>query len=449
MFDPDLKDEAFASDEGLTTEREDGRRGSGFNYRIAALLLLIVLVGVSLGFGLRFLAAFNRPDVETLFGSEAEGGKQEGKREINVLVVGIDRVEGSHRADAIMLAHVDLRKGRVVLVSIPRDTRAYVEGKGWRKINSAYAYGGIGLLRKTVVNMLNLPVDYHVVLDYAAFVKFVDSLGGVRIDVEKHMRYVDRAGGLYIDIPKGEQWLNGEKALQYVRFRMDAMGDIGRIIRHQKFARALLERLSSPEVILKLPSLVKQAFELVETDMTMAQLMALASFFREGNVKNLKTFTLPGNAAYIDGVSYWLADLEAFSKAFVSEEAAEGETISSADSTGETGALKLLPVKRPIAVLNGSGVRGAAMRVGEALRALGLQVVEVGNAKHFDYRSSLVLYGSEEAVEEALILSELVGVPRALVRREEGGDPRLLKLIVGADFERVLGAIDERKRGSR
>ncbi len=81
---------------------------------------------------------------------------------VNVLIVGLDNVEGGSRTDAIALAIFDAENQALRIASIPRDSRVYIPGRSWDKINHAYVYGGINLLRETLVNLTGMPVDYFV-----------------------------------------------------------------------------------------------------------------------------------------------------------------------------------------------------------------------------------------------------------------------------------------------
>ena len=81
---------------------------------------------------------------------------------VNVLIVGLDNVEGGSRTDAIALAIFDAENKGLRIASIPRDSRVYIPGKNWDKINHAYVYGGINLLRETLVNLTGIPIDYFV-----------------------------------------------------------------------------------------------------------------------------------------------------------------------------------------------------------------------------------------------------------------------------------------------
>ena len=132
---------------------------------------------------------------------------------VNVLVFGIDETNYVQRSDSIVVVHLDTKKEYIGALSIPRDTRVSLAGHGKSRINHAYAYGGVDLLKETVSNFLALPIDYFVKVELSQVASLVDKLGGVELMVEKPMKYTDYAGGLHIDIDEGLQVLSGDEAL--------------------------------------------------------------------------------------------------------------------------------------------------------------------------------------------------------------------------------------------
>jgi anionic cell wall polymer biosynthesis LytR-Cps2A-Psr (LCP) family protein len=159
---------------------------------------------------------------------------------------------------------------------------------------------------------LEIKIPYFVEGDYEGFEKVIDTLGGVEIEVEQPLKYVDKAQGLYIDIPAGKQVLNGEKALQYVRFRYDKLGDIGRIKRQQGFLQALLDKIENdPFLVTRLPQLIGDARDALTTNLTTEYLTQLIMWFQGLSQRVIKMEMMPGEATYIEGVSYWEPDLEA------------------------------------------------------------------------------------------------------------------------------------------
>ena len=107
----------------------------------------------------------------------------QGKR--NILVMGVDRRSGdTGRSDTLFVTMLDTSRNQAALLSIPRDTLVSIPGHGWYKVNHAYAYGGHELSRKTVENFLGIPISNYVLVDFQGFIKLVDAIGGVDIDVE-------------------------------------------------------------------------------------------------------------------------------------------------------------------------------------------------------------------------------------------------------------------------
>ena len=167
-----------------------------------------------------------------------------------VMIMGVDRrADDVGRSDTLMVAALDVDKSKAALLSIPRDTRVAIEGNGFDKINHAYAFGGHSLTQKTVENLLGVKMDHYILIDTRSFERIIDAIGGVDLNVEKRMYYEDPwddIGGLVIDLYPGEQHLDGDRAIQYVRYR-DGEGDIGRVGRQQKFVKICDDYLAAKQ----------------------------------------------------------------------------------------------------------------------------------------------------------------------------------------------------------
>lgn len=344
----------------------------------------------------------------------------DGKRVVRILILGEDNTGGKREtgmglSDTIMLLSVNLDTGRAAALSIPRDTRVDLQGYGGEcKINAAHAIGGPTLVGTAVEQLVGIRPDYYVKTNVEGFVKLVDILGGVEIDVEKNMRYTDRWGGLYINLRKGRQMLDGQKAMQYVRFRHDVMGDITRIQRQQRFLKALAKQSLSPANLPKLPRTIPAALENVQTDMNVKDIIYLARFASKLDMNQVETETLPGTPEMIGGGSYWIADLEKTSelvqKLFFSQSVVG------------------LP---KVEVLNGSGVTGAGRRVADFLRERGYEVTSVGNADTFDYTSSEVITHHPDTTG----IDEIARITNStIVKHEQDSASRAdVTIIVGRD----------------
>ncbi len=230
-----------------------------------------------------------------------------------VMIMGVDKREDDvGRSDTLMIATIDPRLDQATLLSIPRDTRVKIRGRGYDKINAAFAYGGVALTESTVENFLGIDIDHYVQIDTNSFVKIIDAIGGIDIDVEKRMYYEDPwddNGGLVIDLYPGQQHMDGKTAVTYVRYR-DSEGDIGRVKRQQAFMAACMDKVTSPEIVPRIPKIVREIIDAVETDMSLRQLLELAGSLKAAQQNGLQTDMVPGYPLYIDDISYWIPDVE-------------------------------------------------------------------------------------------------------------------------------------------
>ena len=235
------------------------------------------------------------------------------KDKTTVLIMGVDvRKDDKGRSDTMMIATLDPKSDTASLLSVPRDTRVRIYGYGYDKINAAWAYGGEPLAEKTVENFLGIDIDHYIIIDTSSFVKIIDAIGGIDIDVEKRMKYEDPwddNGGLHINIFPGLQHMDGKKAVTYVRYR-DSEGDIGRIKRQQQFMAACMEKIMSPTFIARIPAVLREVTDAIETDMTTRQLLELAGALKAAQQNGLETDMVPGYPLYIDDISYWIPDVE-------------------------------------------------------------------------------------------------------------------------------------------
>ena len=230
------------------------------------------------------------------------------KNRINILVLGVDeRADDVGRSDTSFVVTLDTEDKKITVLSIPRDSRVKIAGHGWDKFNHAFAFGGLPLSKSTAENLLGVSIHYTVTIDFKGFMRMIDALGGITIDVEKRMRYsdpYDDDGGLVIDLYPGVQRLSGKEAIKYVRYR-DEEGDIGRVARQQKFLKALLKELASPQTVVRLPELAKEFYGAVKTDMPLSKILKLLPAVQEAASSGLATATVPGAPLWIKEVSYW------------------------------------------------------------------------------------------------------------------------------------------------
>ena len=291
-------------DNSLTPRRS--RRKKNKSWLPWILLIASLFLAVAAGAIFASSSLFDKPDT-------AKNDKlMSAKDKTIVMLMGVDQREDDiGRSDTLMIATIDPKKKKAALLSIPRDTRVKIKGHGFDKINSAFAYGGYKLTQDTVEKLLGVRMEHYIMIDVHAFQRIIDAIGGVDVDVEKRMYYEDPwddDGGLVIDLYPGEQHMDGKTAMTYVRYR-DEEGDIGRIARQQKFMQAAMDKLSSPAIITKLPAIIKEIFNAVETDLSLKQMLEFAVSVKDAQKNGLSTEMVPGKPMYIDEVSYWIPDV--------------------------------------------------------------------------------------------------------------------------------------------
>lgn len=280
--------------------------------RLGCLIKIIIVVLLLLAGALVYLQLNMQQAINEIV---PERGTEENSYltgRMNVLVVGTDaEAHDAGRADSIIVFNVDLDNKHVNALSIPRDSRVEIPGyQNKTKINHSYAYGGIELTKQTVENLLGVPIDYYAVTNFAGFEDIVETLGGVYIDVPIRMKTHTWYGD--IDLQPGYQLLDAKQALGFVRYRYDAGGDISRGKRQQMFLKAVFNRVTEPGNIPKLPQLIPQILDCVETDLSYTSLLALVNYFSDVNLDIAFTSeSLAGHSQTISGGSYWIIDEEA------------------------------------------------------------------------------------------------------------------------------------------
>lgn len=214
-----------------------------------------------------------------------------------ILVSGVD--DGNGGSDTNILLAVDAATGYAYGVSIPRDSKAFFNGKN-HKINAAYNTGGMELLAEVVSDQLGIPVDYTVLVDLRGFEALVNAIGGVEFYIPIDMDYDDPYQDLSIHFTRGTRLLYGEDALKVVRFRHNNDGtgygseDVGRMETQQKFLKAVAKKTLTPANVTKVNDFVKIFHRYVETDLTINNLAWLGAQFISMGPDNIDFRTLPG-----------------------------------------------------------------------------------------------------------------------------------------------------------
>lgn len=250
-------------------------------------------------------------------------------RPVNILVLGVkvltsdleqppDNDLGYHAlvndldglSDTMLLLGFDPERDDLAMLSLPRDTRTWVEGMGYTKLNEANREGGPALAAAATSDLLgDVSIDRYMRINVQGVEKLVDALGGVEVYVPYDMQYQDDSQHLYINLKEGNQRLNGDQALQFLRYRYDGYGDIGRIQRQQMLMRALQEQALSPMTLTRLPKILSVIRDNIDTNLSLEELLALVGFAARMDRADVQQLLLPGDfseAGY--DLSYWLPD---------------------------------------------------------------------------------------------------------------------------------------------
>jgi len=239
---------------------------------LARRIVRCVLCGVIIGF---FLGLVGAPVPEQQPGATRTSAPIAAavipRGDARFLVVGL--TQDRQRTDSVEVVQWDDAHHRVRILGVPRDINISLPGFHTTKLDHAYATGGIGRARGAVVRLLNVPIAHYIVFTLPGMRHIVDLIGGVPMTVEKRMVYTDREQGLFINLQPGPQVLDGAHAEQYLRFRNDPEGDIGRIRRQQHFLRAALAQIHTPGVLVRLPEIIETAHGDIATDLTSSEML--------------------------------------------------------------------------------------------------------------------------------------------------------------------------------
>jgi LCP family protein required for cell wall assembly len=233
---------------------------------------------------------------------------------INVLLLGIDNGEaevGPYRSDTMIVATLDPKNHTGGMLSIPRDLYVPIPypGIGQNRINTAnffgdaykYPGGGPALAVKTVEYNLGIPIHYYVRINFGGFVKIVDTLGGIDVDVpapiDDPTYPTENYGTMVLHIPAGHLHMNGELALEYARSR-HTTSDFDRSKRQRQIILAARDKALQMNILPKLPVLYVQFKDSIETDMTPQQILALASIAAQVPSENIQSLAIDQSMTY-------------------------------------------------------------------------------------------------------------------------------------------------------
>ncbi|RRN74896.1 LytR family transcriptional regulator [Peribacillus simplex] len=233
------------------------------------------------------------------------------KDNFSILFIGIDDSDkrdykGHSRSDALILATFNKDQKSIKLLSIPRDSYVYVPAKGvTTKINAAHAAGGPKATMDTVEELLDIPVDYYVRMNFNAFIDVVDSLDGIKVDVPYEINELDshdKKNGIHLE--KGLQTVDGEEALAFARTRKKD-SDIQRGERQQEVLKAIVAKATSAGSITKYTDVMEAVGDNMTTNLQFSQIKGFIKYVTTDKGLNLETLKLEGRDSYINGTYYY------------------------------------------------------------------------------------------------------------------------------------------------
>ncbi|HEY3070349.1 MAG TPA: LCP family protein [Gaiellaceae bacterium] len=375
------------------------------------------------------------------------------------MVIGYDRrthgvdAGGDSRSDTIMLIRADPNEKVISMLSFPRDLVVNIPGcRGASpftgRINEAYTYCGPKGTLQTVRELTHIPINYIVTVNFRGFIKIVNKVGGVYLDVDHRYLNNNSSGGptyAPIDLHSGYQHLNGKDALSFVRFR-HTDSDIYRVVRQQEFVKSLKQQVSGFWSITKIPGIVNTITDNVEVGVgggkslnveTLYSYAKLAYGLPSGNFQQVQIQNLTGynelaapQSSIDDAVDTFLnPDVKAPEKAAT---AALGRRPKRDNGPP--------PSQVTIQVLNGNGIAGAADDAAYRLSRLGYQVVNGGNADNFKYFESKVFYdpASPDSEAAAKRLADIFGDAQAEAIPSGVQLTTTVRVIIGQTFHGTL-----------
>jgi len=228
------------------------------------------------------------------------------KEPFSVLMLGVDEREGDRgRSDTMIVLTINPNTNSVKMLSIPRDTRTEIIGRGFEdKINHAYAFGGVEMSMNTVENFLDIPIDYYLQINMEGFKDIVDAVGGVTVTNDLDFTYEG------VHFPKGELTLDGEKALKYSRMRYeDPRGDFGRQLRQRQIIQAVIKEGASISTLTNYNTIFTALSSNIKTNLTFDEMLDIQKHYKSA-AGEMEQLTVKGSGTKIDSIYYLMVTNE-------------------------------------------------------------------------------------------------------------------------------------------
>ncbi len=289
-------------------------------FTILAITTSIVTYGFikNLTAGMTILDLPGIPILDAITGQDSSGISQpasgpgiatpepwDGKSRVTILLLGLDYRDwyagDTPHSDTMILLSVDPITSTASMLSIPRDLWVNIPGFDYGRINEAYfngaAYnlpgGGAELARQTVEQFIGVPVQYYAVIDFNAFIKFIDEIGGVEVNPDQYVKIEKFGGGQEEVLEPGKSYvLDGALALAYARERHTEGGDVDRARRQQEVIIAIKKRIlkyqNIPDLIAKAPALYQDLSSGISTNLNLQEAIQLGLLALQLDTSSIK-----------------------------------------------------------------------------------------------------------------------------------------------------------------
>ena len=293
--------------------KKNKKKKKNIYQKLTTFFIVIFAIGVVLWTS---IYAVNRvigeDSLATQAGSNDSKVSTKKKSEINALIVGTNQ----NLTDTMMYVNYNVETGKVAMMSIPRDTYITNEYCVGHKLNSLYRGKNTQAFVEQIEELLGVDIDYYLIFDSKMLIDIVDKVGGVEVDVPVRMKYDDPTQNLHIDLKKGTQVLNGKQAEQFVRYRKGndgsgyARGDLQRTEVQQQFIKNFISTVLSAKNLTKIPDLINVALDNTDTNITAREVLKYSTDAMKIDTSNISSCTAPGEAKYINNISYFVMDKE-------------------------------------------------------------------------------------------------------------------------------------------
>lgn len=293
--------------------KKNEKKKKNIYQKFTTFFIVIFAVGVVLWIG---IYAVNRvigeDSLTTQVGSNDSKVSTKKKSEVNALVSGTNQ----NLTDTMIYVNYNVETGKVAMMSIPRDTYITNEYCVGHKLNSLYRGKNTQAFIEQIEDLIGVNIDYYLIFDSKMLIEIVDKIGGVEVDVPMRMKYDDPTQNLHIDLKKGNQILNGKQAEQFVRYRKGndgsgyARGDIQRTEVQQQFIKKFISTVLSTKNLTKIPDLINIALDNTDTNITAREALKYSTDVAKIDTSNISSCTAPGEAKYINNISYFVMDKE-------------------------------------------------------------------------------------------------------------------------------------------